>query len=152
MQISRYRCSFRQVISTTCSSDIMFVLVSGRLDMSLCWNPSLVIAHPLQCTDESLLIQSKRGLAASRSLTDQAMWKQLLEHSLAKFRKTQADDFCVCLHVPLEEVSLRFHVYVEQWAVEVGAVLLDSCVLGGRDRGRDGMREEAALCGHILFD
>lgn len=65
----------------------MFLLVSGRLDMSFCWNLSLAIAHPLQWTDESLLIQSKRGLAASRSLTDQAMWKQLLEHSLVNVRK-----------------------------------------------------------------
>ncbi len=101
MKISGYSCSFRQVISTKCSSNSMFVLVSGRLDLSLCWNPSLVIAHPVQCTDESPLIQSKRGLAASRSLTDRAAWKQLLEHSLVKFRRTQADDFCVCLHVPL---------------------------------------------------
>lgn len=30
----------------------------------------------------------------------------------------------------------------------MGAVLLDSCGV----EGRDGMREEAALCGHILFD
>lgn len=34
----------------------------------------------------------------------------------------------------------------------MGAALSDSCVLGGRDRGGDGMREEAALCGHILPD
>lgn len=34
----------------------------------------------------------------------------------------------------------------------MGAALLNSCVLEGRDRGRDGMREEAALCGNILSD
>lgn len=128
-----------QVISTTCSSNSLFLLVSGRLDMSLCRNLLFGIAHPLQWTDESLPIQSKRGLAASRSLTDQDMWKQLLEHSLVvnvRKKTSQAGHFCVCLHVPLQEVSLRFHVHVEQWVVEVGAVLLDSCVHGREGSGQ----------------
>lgn len=66
----------------------MFLLVSRSLDTSLCWNLLFSIAHPLQWPDESLLMQSKRGQAAFRSLTDQAVWKQLLGHSLVNVRKT----------------------------------------------------------------
>lgn len=61
--------------------------------------------------------------------------------------KQKAGRFCVCLPMSYLRFPSAFMLSVEQWAVEVGAVLLDSCVL----EGRDGTREEAALCGHILL-
>lgn len=124
----------------------LLLLISGTKTISLCW--SLVTCSS---TTRHWWIMAYVEAKLHHLWPIRKCWNSCWNVVSDEPQNLCIQIFCVCLHT-FEELSLHFQVRVEQWVVEVGAVLLDSCVQKGRDHARDGMREEAALCGHILFD